>query len=102
MNLAQSSLHIVSGLALYVHGDGIGARFQKTRHEMVWPLDHQMDVERKLGLLADTTYHDWAERDVVDEVAVHDVAVDPIRAGLGDATDLFVQTGKIGREDRRS
>ena len=34
-------------------------------------------------------------------MAVHDIEVDPIRAGGVDGTDLLAETCEVGREDRR-
>jgi len=47
---------------------------------MIGMLDHQMHIERTFRLLADKTDDRRSERNVVDEMAVHDVAMDPIGA----------------------
>jgi hypothetical protein len=65
-------------------------------------LDHKMDVERKLRVFSYGPDHSGTERDVIDEVAVHDVEMQPIRAGCFGAMDLFGEIGKIGGEDGRS
>jgi len=49
---------------------------------MIRVLDHQMHIERKLCLSADNFDDHRSEGNVVDEVAVHDVAMEPIGAGL--------------------
>jgi hypothetical protein len=48
---------------------------------MVSVLNHQMHIEGELRLFADDFDDHRAERNVVDEMAVHDVAVDPIGPG---------------------
>ncbi len=68
---------------------------------MIGMLDHQMNIERKFRLLADKIDDRRAERNVVNEMAVHDVAMDPIRAGFLDPCDFVGQAGKVGGENGR-
>ena len=56
---------------------------------MIGVLDHQMHIEGKFRLFAENFDDHRAERNVVDEVAVHDVAMNPIRVGLFDQTDFI-------------
>ena len=62
--------------------------------------DHQMDVERLGGRLANRRDDQGAEADVGDEAAVHDVDVDPVGAGRVDGTHLFGEATDVGGEDR--
>jgi hypothetical protein len=41
-----------------------------------------------------------SERNVIDEMAIHDVAMDPIRTGALDPMDFVSQMRKIGCQDR--
>jgi hypothetical protein len=65
-------------------------------------LDHEMDVERKLRLFSDGGDHGGTERNVIDEVAVHDIEMEPICAGLFSAMDLVFEAREIRGEDGRS
>ena len=59
-----------------------------------------MAVEGQLGRAPDGPHEIGADRDVGDEMAVHDVHVDrPGAAALGRG-DLLPQAGEIGRQDR--
>ena len=60
--------------------------------------DHQVDVERQFGVLAQGRQHGRAEADVRDEMAVHDVQMQPIGAGGFDSADLLPQPAEIGGE----
>jgi hypothetical protein len=64
--------------------------------------DHQVDIERELRLLADNFDNHRSEGNVVDEMAIHDVAVNPVGAGRFYLSDFVGQLGKVGREDGRS
>jgi hypothetical protein len=84
-----------------VNIDGVRAGFDKTRQIMIGVLDHQMHIERKFRLLAHKIDNHRAERNVVDEVTVHDIAMDPIGAGFLDGVDFLGQAREIGGKDGR-
>jgi len=42
----------------------------------------------------------WAEGDVVDEVAVHDIEVHPVGTRVDGASGFICYTAKIGGEER--
>ena len=48
---------------------------------MIGMLDHKMDVERKTCLACARRDDLWTEGNVIDEMPIHDVAVNPIGAG---------------------
>ena len=73
---------------LDVNGNGVRAGFHKARHVMIGVLDHQMHIEGKFRLFADNFDDHWAKRNVVDEMAIHDVAMDPIGAGVFNFANL--------------
>jgi hypothetical protein len=71
---------------------------------MVGMFDHQMDIEWKPSVLAHHLHAAWAKRNVIDEMPIHDIAMDPIGAGLFHATQFFGEAGKVcgkdgGRDD---
>src|SRR5205807_773540 len=79
---------IVSRFRFDVDSDRIRAGLGETRHIMIGMFDHQMDIERQLGVFTDKIDNRRAERNVVHEMAIHDVAVDPIGAGVFNAMDF--------------
>ena len=87
---------------LYVNGDGIRARFKKARQIMIGPLDHEMNVERQLGVFAHGRDDRGTEGNVIDEMSVHDVAMDPICACGFDAMDFVTESREIGGKNGRS
>src|SRR5436305_7039049 len=81
---------------------GIRPRFEEARQVMIGMLDHEMDIERKLGVFSHGRDNGGPERNVIDEVAVHDVEVQPVCAGCFGAMDLGFEMREIGGEDGRS
>ena len=63
--------------------------------------DHQVGVERDLGPRPQRLDRLRAERQVRDEVGVHDVEVDAIRAGTGHAPNGVGEVAEVGVEDAR-
>src|SRR5207245_8719624 len=66
---------------------------------MVGVLDHEMDVERQICELANNRHDSGAERNVIDEMSVHDVAMNPICPGLLNPAHFIGQSGKSAGED---
>ena len=64
-------------------------------------LDHQVNVEGKRRGLVEGRHDGRAERDVGDEMTVHDVDVHERRPTAGGARDLFREAREVGRKDRR-
>jgi hypothetical protein len=60
-----------------------------------------MNIERELRLFADRSHHGRTERDVVHEVAVHDVEVKPVSPRFYGAADFIGETREIGGENGR-
>ena len=58
--------------------------------------DHQVDVERQFGVLAQGSQDGRAEAHVRNEMAVHDVQMQPIGAGRFDRGDFLPQPAEIG------
>ncbi len=59
-----------------------------------------MHVEGDLHALAHRGNDGRSERDVVDEMAVHDIEVQPVRARGRDALRLVAKLGEIARQQR--
>jgi hypothetical protein len=69
---------------------------------MIGMLDHEMDVERKRRVFSHGRDDGGAKGNVIDEVAVHNVKMEPICAGLCGAMDLGLKLREIRGEDGRS
>ena len=83
---------------LQMDGDEIGSRVGEVVDIAVGVVDHQMHVQKGVGVLVDCLQHRQTEGDVGHEAAVHHVEVDEV--GAGNAVKVCAQTGKIGGEDR--
>jgi len=64
-------------------------------------LDHEVTIEDLLGHGSQGRDHGGTDRQVGDEVAVHHIDVDEVRARFVDRSDLLAKAGKIGAENRR-
>ena len=69
---------------------------------MIRMLDHQMHVERKLRVFAHRGDDRRPERNIIDEMTIHYVEMQPIRTGFFGAMDLGFEMGKIRGENGRS
>ena len=66
---------------------------------MIGVFDHQLYIERQPCLLADVPNNVGPERNIIDEMSVHDVAMNPIGPGLLNPVHFIGQSGKIGGQD---
>src|SRR3989442_15571999 len=66
---------------------------------MLGMLNHQVHIEWKFRLLAHNLDNHRTERNVVDEMSVHHVAVNPVRSGFFHLSNFISQPRKVGRED---
>src|SRR6266513_6512463 len=66
---------------------------------MIGVLNHEMDVERQIRELANNRDDSRAEGNVIDEMSVHDVAMNPIGPGLLNSAHFIGQSGKIRGKD---
>ena len=72
-----------------MNGDRVGACFDKARHVMIGVFDHEMHIERQFRILSDKIDNCRAEGNIIDEMPVHDVAVNPVGSGFLDAPDFI-------------
>src|SRR6266481_4747756 len=79
----------------------IGTGFRKRFQQNLWLGTHQVDVEEHFGQWTDGLHDGRAEGDVLDEVAVHDVKVQPVVSRSIGAPGFFFQASEIGGEQRR-
>jgi len=101
-NRAQCLRNIMFRFGFDMDRDRGRARLEEARQVMIGMFDHEMHVERKLRLFSHGRDQSRSERNVIDEVAVHDVEVQPICARFFGPMDLAGEIGKIGGEDGRS
>src|SRR5437870_13860485 len=66
---------------------------------MLGMLNHQVHIEWKFRLLAHNLDNRRTERNVVDEMSVHHVAVHPVRSGFFHLSNFISQARKVGRKD---
>src|SRR5262249_47644078 len=76
---------------------GLGEGFEV---RIAWR-DHQMDIERLFGERTNRANHVRPDGNVGDEMAVHDIDMDPIGAGGVDRAYFLAEFGKIGGQDGR-
>ena len=79
--------------------DGGQARVRETRRPAVGVGDHQVGVQRNRADRLDPLHHRQSEREVGDEVVVHDVHVHGV--GVADALQFGLKVDEVGREDAR-
>ena len=89
-------------IGLDVEDDQVAAGLSEALGVGQRPADHQVAVERQRAPGANRLDGDRAERQVVDEVAVHDVEMDRVDAADGRPSDLLAQPAEVGVEDARA
>jgi len=82
-----------------VDGDPISAGFGKCQYEFVWTFNHEMTIERNSRDFAKRSYDGGADRDVRDEMTIHNVHVEnggsPFDSGLG----FRAEASEVSRQD---
>jgi hypothetical protein len=68
---------------------------------MISVLNHQMNIERQIRVTTNRPNNRGAKRNVIHEVSIHDVAMNPIGPGFLDGANFIAETREVGREDRR-
>ena len=84
-----------------MHGDDVGPGFGEIFDIGIDRRDHQMHVERFRTVRAQRLHDRGADRQVRDEMPVHDIDMDVIRPGGVNCAHLLAQFGEIGGKDRR-
>ncbi len=62
--------------------------------------EHQVDIKKHFGQRPDETDDSWSKGNIGDKMAVHDVEVQPLRAGTVGPFDFPAKTGVVGGEQR--
>jgi hypothetical protein len=85
-----------------VDGDPIGSGFGECRDEFVRPFNHKVTVERHPGDLAERSYNRRSDRNIGDEVAIHDVHVESGRSALHSRLRFRAKPSEVSRKNRGS
>jgi hypothetical protein len=82
-----------------VDGDPISAGFGKCGYELVRPINHEMAIERNFRDFAKRSNDGWPDRDIRDEMTIHNVHVEnggsPFDSGLG----FRAEASEVSRQD---
>jgi hypothetical protein len=68
------------------------------RHH-IWSQNHEVSFERLRAIGTGRSNDIWAKGEVWYELAVHNVPLNNVDAGLIESTNLFTNLGKIGGKD---
>ena len=84
-----------------VDGDVVCSGLDEAVEEVVRAIDHEVDVEEDVVGAVDGGDELRAEADVIDEVAVHDIEVEPVDACADGAGAFVGETAPVGGEEGR-
>ena len=87
---------------LHMHGDDVGAGLGEGFEIGIARRDHQVHVERLVGVLAQRLHDVRADGDIGHEMPVHHVDMHPVGAGGLDRAHLLAEPGEIGRTEARA
>ena len=90
------------GAGLGVDQDMVGAGLDEVGDERIDGRDHQVDVEGQPRVAAQAGDDRRAEADVGDEMAIHDIEMQPVGARLLDGADLLGKAGEVGGQEARA
>src|SRR6185503_2898378 len=88
-----------SGRRLDVRGDGGSSRVGESLPELQGVLEHQVGVHRERGQPSQGLHVMDSQRQVGDEMAVHDVQVDAVRSGVLSPPEFPLKAAEVGRQD---
>ena len=80
-----------------VDGDRVAPRVGEGVDVSDGVVDHQVRIEESVRVSSDGLDHRRSERYVGDEHPVHNIEVDPVRAGLVCPGDLLAESGEVCR-----
>src|SRR5262245_27445902 len=87
---------------LGMNREGGCARIDESWNVLVRIGDHQMHIEWKTSDFSNRLDHGRSDRNVWHEMAVHDVHVKGVGAGVFDFPDVIPEGSEIRRQNRRS
>ena len=74
------------------------ASAEKSRNVVIRSLDHQVYIEKDVVGLVDSLHELRAEGNIIDEVAVHDVEVQPVSARANSSGAFLFQLAPVGSQ----
>ena len=86
---------------LDMHDHAIGAGIGKSLEIRVGRCDHQMHIEEFVRQRPDGAHDLWPDRDVRDEMPVHDIDMNPVGAGGDNRAHLLAEPREVGRKNGR-
>ncbi len=84
------------GAGLRMHRDAVTAGLRKGFEIGIDGGDHQMAIEEGIAVRPKRLDDIRPEGNVRHEMPVHDIEMNPVRAGLGDIGDFLSELGEIG------
>lgn len=84
-----------------VDGDVVCTCLDEAVEEVVRAIDHEVDVEEDVIGFVDSGDELGAEADVIDEVSVHDIEVEPVGTCADGAGAFVGETAPVGGEEGR-
>ena len=98
LDLLQAAVNVDGGFGM--EADVVRARFGEWFDKAVHRAGHKVHVNRRGDAVVAQGFADRrAEAEVGDEVVVHHVEVDDVRAGGEDGSHVVAEAGEIGGED---
>jgi hypothetical protein len=98
--LSEIPASLPSALIAWTVRWACGARLRERFDPEIDRRAHQVNVERLGAMPAQRRHHAGADRQVRDEMPVHYIDMDPVRARFVDGAHFLAEPGKVGREDR--
>ena len=84
-----------------MNGEVVSSCFDKTVQIMIRPLDHQMHVIKKVISTRQRLHKLRAKRNIIHEMAVHDVEVQPVSSAANGPRHFFREAAPVGSKDTR-
>jgi hypothetical protein len=99
-NMLDGSVKVRAGFEM--NAQEIGPSASKIIEVPIGIGDHEMHIQRRFRRRAHGLDHQWANCDVGNEMAVHDVDVNQVGAPLRNRPNLVRQPPEVGTKNRRS
>jgi hypothetical protein len=101
LDLTDSSVQVNGTRTFSVNGDDVRTRLCKVRNSQLRFHDHQVRIQNLVRDRSQGINNQRANGDVRHKSTVHDVDVDPFRAGFVHRSDFLAEFRKVRRQDGR-
>ena len=95
----QRGAYIMLGLQVNANAMGV---LRESRKKMIRPRYHQVNIQRPRRTLSRGRDERRSKRNIIHEMPIHDVHMQPVGSGLLRANDFLSQSPKVAGENRRS